>query len=126
MHWLEFKDLLSEWTGLSEDALHIYAAVLLQLGAAAIFRSSVAELAPWLCVLAALAANEAIDIYLPGHAIETWQIEGGIRDLWNTMLLPTALLFLARYSPLFTHCRVATAAPPDRGKLGSHEPASKL
>jgi hypothetical protein len=99
MQWLQFKDFLSDWTGLSEDALHIYAAVLVQLAAAAALRSSLARALPWLCVLAVLVGNEALDLYLPGQPIERWQIDGGIRDLWNTLLMPTILLLTARFFP---------------------------
>lgn len=99
MQWLQFKDMLSEWSGLSEDALHIYAAVLIQLVAAAALRSSLARALPWLCVLAVLLMNEALDLYLPGQPIERWQIDGGILDLWNTLLMPTILLLTARFFP---------------------------
>ena len=47
----------------------------------------------------ALVLNEAVDLVLPGHPIELWQIEGGLQDLWNTMLLPTLLLMVARLKP---------------------------
>ena len=77
MEWLLFKDWLAAVTGLSEDALHIYAALFIQIGVAALIRRSVAHLLPWLCVLLVLLANEAADIYLPGHPVEPWQIEVG-------------------------------------------------
>ena len=99
MQWLLFKDFLSDWTGLSEDALHIYGALLVHLAAAALLRASLARFLPWLCVLAAIVINEALDVYLPGHPIEQWQIDGGIQDLWNTMLLPTLLWITARFTP---------------------------
>ena len=99
MNWVELKHWLSDITDLSQDALHIYAALLCQAGAAFLFRTSIARLGPWLFVLLVLAVNEVGDLLEPGRAIETWQILGGIRDLWNTMLLPTVLLLLARYAP---------------------------
>lgn len=99
MEWLVFKDYLAELTGLSEDALHIYAALFIQVGVAALIRRSLAHLVPWFCVLLILLANEAADLYFPGHPVEPWQVQGGIQDLWNTMLLPTLLLLLARFWP---------------------------
>lgn len=99
MQWLDLKDWLSAATGLDNDALHIYAALFIQLGIAFVFRLSLAHPVPWLAVLAALLVNEYMDIYLPGGPIEQWQIDGGIQDLWNTMLLPTLLLMVARGAP---------------------------
>ena len=99
MDWLQFKDYLSHATGLHEDALHVYAAVLVQLVAAALLRRPIAHPLPWLIVLAVLAVNEAMDLREPGKAIEQWQIAGGLRDLLNTMALPTLLLLVARYVP---------------------------
>lgn len=99
MDWLQFKDYLSHATGLHEDALHVYAAILVQLVAAAFLRRPISHPLPWLIVLAALVVNEAIDLREPGKPIEQWQIAGGLRDLLNTMALPTLLLVVARYVP---------------------------
>lgn len=99
MEWIDLKHWLSDVTGLDNDALHIYAALFIQLGVAVLFRRSLASFGPWLAVLAALLVNEWLDIYLPEGPIEQWQIDGGIQDLWNTMLLPTILLLLARFAP---------------------------
>lgn len=99
MDWSDLKQWLSLATGLDNDALHIYAALAIQLGVAWLFRQSLAHPVPWLAVLAALLVNEALDLYIPGGPIEQWQIDGGIQDLWNTMLLPTLLLFAARAAP---------------------------
>lgn len=99
MDWTQFKDYLSQVTELHQDALHIYAAVLVQFAAAALLRRPVAHPLPWLCVLAILAANEAMDLAQPGRPIESWQVVGGLRDLLNTMALPTLLLLIARYAP---------------------------
>ncbi len=99
MQWIEFKDFLAEFSGLSEDALHIYAALLVQGTAALLLRRRLKDWLPLLVVAVVLLANEANDIVSPGHPIEQWQIDGGVRDLWNTMLLPTTLFLLARFTP---------------------------
>jgi hypothetical protein len=31
--------------------------------------------------------------------VEQWEIDAGLHDLWNTMLLPTLLVLLARFAP---------------------------
>jgi hypothetical protein len=110
MDWFELKHMLSLLSGLHMDALHVHVGVLAQLAAAAMLRRSLASPWPWLALLIALCANEWFDL-----AYETWpdrdeQWAESIEDLWNTMLLPTVLLLLARFAP---------------GLLGRAEPAAK-
>lgn len=95
------KEAISLWTGLERDALHIYAAILLQIGSAALFRKSLASPLPWLIVLAFAFANEGLDIYRDG-LFEAWERGTSIHDLWNTMLVPTVLLLLVRLAPRLT------------------------
>lgn len=117
MNWIEFKDYLSQVTDLDQDALHIYAAVLIQIGAAALFRRSLASIIPWLTVWAVLIVNEVLDLWLPRETIGQWQVTGGIQDSWNTMALPTLLWLLAHHAPRLMTDRAATppaAAPSTR------------
>lgn len=110
MEWVLFKDWIATVTGLSEDALHIYAALAVQLLAVLVLRRRIGDLLPLGVVAVVLLANEYADIAVPGHPIEQWQVEGGVRDLWNTMLLPTVLFLLARYAPsLFDRSRARRA-----------------
>ncbi|HEV2865642.1 MAG TPA: hypothetical protein VGX37_03945 [Allosphingosinicella sp.] len=99
MSWIEFKDYISQATSLDQDALHIYAAVLIQLGAALLTRRSLASVVPWLVVWAAIIVNEGLDLWLPGERIQQWQVVGGVQDSWNTMAIPTVLWLLAHYAP---------------------------
>ncbi|WP_129793629.1 hypothetical protein [Sphingosinicella sp. CPCC 101087] len=99
MHWYEFKEYLSKITDLDQDALHVYAAVLLHIAAAGLLRRTLASIIPWLAVLAVLVLNEWSDLREPGGPIEEWQVIGGLKDIWNTMAIPTILLLLGRYSP---------------------------
>lgn len=108
MSWSEFKDYLTLVTDLDQDALHIYGAILLQVVAAALMRRSMASVFPWLFVLLVLILNEWADLREPGKPIEEWQVVGGLKDLWNTMALPTLLLLLARFTP-----RLMTGRPPE-------------
>lgn len=109
MDWLQFKNYLSEVTDLSQDALHVYVAVLIQLASALVLRKSLAHPLPWLCLLGSLLLNEAVDLQATGRPIEEWQVLGGVRDLWNTMVLPTALMLLARFAPGLMTGRVSAA-----------------
>lgn len=92
-------------TGLSRDALHIYAALLIQFLAAAITRRTVADFLPWACVLAFAIGNEWADIY-SDELFEQWEQKAALHDLWNTILLPTLLLLLTRFAPGLMRTRV--------------------
>jgi hypothetical protein len=119
MDWMGMKGLAEALT-VQKDALHIYAALLIQVGAAALFRKSLARWLPWLAVLLVELGNEAMDVAFGEEAhLQQWQLVGARHDIINTMILPTALLLLCRYAPaLFGSAARASAAdalPPDEG-----------
>jgi hypothetical protein len=81
------------------DALHVLAGVALQLGFAALLRTSLSHWGPWLFVLALEVANEVSDL-----VVEQWPDPGmqwgeSARDVVLTMLLPSILLLVARRRP---------------------------
>ena len=125
MDWVQFKDYLSQVTDLSQDALHIYAAVLIQFAAALLLRRSLAHPLPWLCLLAVLVVNEAVDLREPDRPIEEWQVVGGLRDVWNTLLLPTVLMLLARFAPRLMTGRAAAAAAEGQPPAIQDEPEAR-
>lgn len=99
MDWHVFKEWLEQASGLDMDALHVHAGVLLQILAALLLRRPLRSPLPWLAVLAAIFANEVYD-----YRYEVWpdrgvQLAEGARDTWNTMLLPTLILLVARFYP---------------------------
>ena len=98
MSFIELKEAIELTTGLSQDALHIYAAFIIQIAVAALSRRGLAHAFPWLCVLLAELVNEGLDIRsLPeGTEADLW---ASAHDIWNTMLLPTLLLASARLAP---------------------------
>ena len=102
MDWYQVKMVALELTGVSRDALHIFAGVGGQLFVAALLRRSVASPLPWLAVLGVEVANEAFDL-----SYETWPDRpmwpGSVKDVLVTMLVPTVLLLLARYAPGLLH-----------------------
>jgi hypothetical protein len=114
MDWHEIKVWLEHASGLDMDALHVHAGVLLQIMLALLLRRPLRSPIPWLLVLAAILANEIYD-----YRYEVWpdaerplQLAEGIKDFWNTMLLPTAILLLARFHPRLFAERPASAADP--------------
>jgi hypothetical protein len=111
VNWHHLKDWAAHASDLNMDALHVYAGVFLQLATALVLRRSLRSPWPWLAVLAAEFANEYYD-----YAYEIWpdrdiQFAEGLRDMWNTMAMPTLLLLLARYAPSLLVGKAAPAAP---------------
>jgi hypothetical protein len=104
------KAAVAAWTGLERDALHVYAAVIIQLGSAAILRRTLASPWPWLIVLAFALANEYLDMH-SDNLVEPWEKDAALHDLWNTMILPTVLLLVVRFAPHLTG-RVDPPPPP--------------
>ena len=110
MDWFGVKQWLSVGTGLGMDALHVHAGVLLQVAAALVLRRRLSSPLPWLLLLLFVLANEFYD-----YGYEIWrdraaQRAEALRDSWNTMLLPTLILLLARYAPQLFVGRPAPAA----------------
>ncbi|HYJ29898.1 MAG TPA: hypothetical protein VEW25_06100 [Allosphingosinicella sp.] len=101
MSWYDFKDLIGDYTGLERDALHIHAALFLYLIAMGLFRQSRRSRIPWLIVFFAELANEGHDVYYNWGEDPDWILEGAVKDLWNTLLWPTVLLLVGRYTDWF-------------------------
>ncbi|HEX5184905.1 MAG TPA: hypothetical protein VFW19_17335 [Allosphingosinicella sp.] len=118
MDWHHIKLWVEHAVGLNMDAIHVYAGLFLQLGAAIVLRKSLKSPWPWLVVAGVEFANEVYD-----YTYEVWpdrdiQFAEGLRDMWNTMVLPTMLLLLARYAPHLLVGRAETAPPPSAGDPG--------
>jgi hypothetical protein len=99
MDWHNVKQWAETASGLDMDALHVHAGVALQILFAIILRRPLSSPWPWLCVAAVETANEIYD-----YRYEVWpdrsvQLAEGIKDGWNTMVIPTLLLLLCRYAP---------------------------
>lgn len=118
--WHQVKAWLEHAIGLNMDALHVYFGLVILIVAALVLRRSLKSPLPWLVLLVLELANEYYD-----WTYEVWpgperqiQAAEGIRDIWNTMAVPTFLLVVSRWFPrLFTGGSVAPAAdkaaPPD-------------
>lgn len=106
MDWYGIKEWLEISIGLHEDALHIYAGLAALIAAALILRRPLASPLPWLILLVLALANEAYDLNYdpwPDRADiqpnRDAQYAESLKDLWNTMLVPTVLLLLCRLMP---------------------------
>ena len=123
MDWLGLKAVAAD-VGLDKDALHIYAAFVIQVGAALLLKRSLSNWLPWAAVFAALTVNEYLDIF---HGAETevhsWQLWGSVHDVVNTMILPTAMLLLVRAQPFFLLPEAAAPIEEGDSVQNDEEPA---
>ena len=94
--WHELKLLVEHASGVSMDALHVVAGVVIQVAVAALLRSSLGSWRPWLVVLVLELANEAMDLWVERWPHPGMQIGEGVKDIVLTMALPTLLLLAAR------------------------------
>ena len=96
MDWNSLKDEAGRLL-LEKDALHIYAALLIQVVAAKLAGKSLGHAGPWLWVLVLELINELFDLGRGMEpALRPWQLVSGVHDIINTMILPTVLLVLCR------------------------------
>jgi cell shape-determining protein MreD len=95
-----FKLQIVDALGLAKDAVHIYAGLAVFLGAALLFRRSLRDWLPFAAVLAAALLGELWDIYdsVAGNDPVRW--DKSWHDVWNTILTPSLLFLLARYTRL--------------------------
>lgn len=97
----ELKTLIVDHVGLAKDALHVYVALIVFLVACRLFRWPVSSWKPWLVVLAVALLGEALDLrhsLIKGYTV---RLDYHWTDLWNTMLVPTVLVLVARYTNVF-------------------------
>jgi hypothetical protein len=119
MTFNDVKDLVEHYVGLERDALHIHAALLLYLLAMFVFRATRRSRIPWLFVLGIELANEAYDLWLQTVQAEPPRWNDSLKDVWNTMLWPTVLLFIGRYTDVFHH----RSHPPVETEEGANSDA---
>lgn len=86
--------------GLSRDALHVYIALILFLGSAALFRWRLSGWRPWLIVLVVALVGEIWDIHDDLARDEPVRLRASWHDIWNTLFWPTVLMALARWTKL--------------------------
>ena len=103
-----FKTELSDLIHLSKDALHIHLGLGLFFLAVILLRKSPASLGPWLCVLGFEFVNEAMDMLHWYHGAWQFSLLGGLKDIANTMLWPTAILLGLRFTRVFDRTKPAS------------------
>lgn len=99
IEWFQLKTLVEHAISFSDDALHIFAGVLVQIAVAALLRRSLASWWPWVAALALELGNEWVDLAIERWPVPAEQYGEGIRDIILTMAMPTLLLLIARVRP---------------------------
>jgi len=110
--WHQLKLWLETASGLNMDALHVHAGILLLVAAALVLRRPLSSPWPWLVVLVAELANEYYDLSYEIWPTRDQQFAEGAKDVWNTMLLPTAILIAARWFPALIVGRASKSGSP--------------
>ena len=91
------KTQLSEFLGITKDALHIHIGLAIFLGAALVFRRSLASWIPWLALLAFELSNEAMDVFYLDEGGIGFDLGDSPKDIVNTMFWPTVVFIVARW-----------------------------
>ena len=90
------KFWLVDSTGLAKDALHVHVGLIVFFAAALVFRWPLRSWKPWAAALAVTLAGEVWDIWDTLAEGRRFLPSANWKDVWNTMLWPTAILLLAR------------------------------
>ena len=97
--WHQGKLFIERSMAISHDALHIIVGVLVWLAIALLARRPIASLRPWIWLLALIAWNETVDLWIEKWPEPGMQFGEGAKDILLTMLLPTVMLMAARARP---------------------------
>ncbi|MEP7221254.1 MAG: hypothetical protein ABI673_01160 [Novosphingobium sp.] len=90
--WGNVKLKLGVVTGLSPDALHIYAGLMVLFAVSLLLRRDPLKWQCWVTLLAIEAVNEGLDLMLDGMGSQEATLSAGLHDMINTMIAPTMLM----------------------------------
>jgi hypothetical protein len=97
--WYQIKLFAERASGISMDAMHVVAGVIVQFAIAFLFRTSVARPFPLLAVLGLELINEASDFRVDQWPNPGMQFGESAKDLILTIFVPTLIFLVARYRP---------------------------
>jgi hypothetical protein len=92
----DIKTGISEFLGLSKDALHVHLGLAIFVALVLVLRKSPGSLLPWLGVLAFQLINEFIDAFHWRRGVLDIDLPGSLKDIGNTMFWPTMVLVAFR------------------------------
>ena len=97
--WHEGKLFIEHSLTINHDSLHMLVGVLLWIAFGLLFRSSLTSWRPWLWLFAVILWNETVDLWVEQWPDPGQQYGEGAKDLLLTMVVPTILMFAARWRP---------------------------
>jgi hypothetical protein len=98
-----FKLFILAHTGLSRDAIHVYIGLFVFFFVALVSRRPIKSLTPWLAVVFVACALEIPDAIDDVHAFGYWRLAASGHDIVNTLLWPSVMVVLAKFTPaIFT------------------------
>lgn len=113
IEWMDVKTALTDTSGLSRDALHIFAGLGVQSFLVLAFRSWFGALWPVGIVLLLALGNEWIDLTTEVWTGElAWQYAESAKDLATTLATPLLLLLLSRFAPARFRPKPPLKEPP--------------
>jgi hypothetical protein len=92
-----FKLVVTAATGLSRDALHVYAGMAVLLLVAGALRRPLQSILPWLVVMLVAVVAELPDLRDDLAQYGRWHWLASVHDVVNTLFWPTVLLFFTRW-----------------------------
>lgn len=90
----QFKHLAINFTGLSKDALHVYAALAIFISVRLIWRWRGGWALSWLATLAVALAVEWLDMRMEAVESNLQPDASHWHDIWNSMVWPTVLMLV--------------------------------
>jgi diacylglycerol kinase len=99
LDWYQVKLFLEHASGLSMDALHVLAGVVLLFASALLLRTAVNRPLPLLIVLVVEMINEASDLRAERWPEFGMQLGEAAKDMMLTMAVPVLIFLVARYRP---------------------------
>jgi hypothetical protein len=97
--WHQSKVFVEHSLSIEHDALHVLVGVLLWLGFGLLLKRPLTSWVPWTWVLAVIAWNEAVDLWVERWPFLGQQYGEGAKDLFLTMIVPTIILAMLRLRP---------------------------
>ena len=97
--WHQGKLFVENGVGVSNDALHVLAGVLLWMGAALLARKPLSSWLPWMALAAVLVWNELVDLCIEQWPDARQQYGESLKDLLLTLAVPTLMMLASRYRP---------------------------
>ncbi len=88
--------------GLSKDALHVHAGLVVFLTMVWLFRKTPRSLVPLLAVLGVAALGEVLDARDDFRSLGRWRWQASLHDVVNTAFWPAVLWVLWRSGAVFT------------------------